>query len=501
MLFFEKITPRGITKSILTLLSNLLNLLIVGLFIFLAFAFSAFNILKNPLNSDKEISARFLDIHGNYIGQRGKNWGKDITIDELPDYFIKAILATEDRRFFYHWGIDIIGILRAMVQNSKAENVVQGGSTLTQQLAKNLYLSNKRTISRKINEAFIALWLEANLSKKEIITKYLNNVYMGAGAYGVQNAAHVYFNKDVRYISLSEAAMLAGLFKAPSNYAPNRHLQTARQRANTVLNNLVDKGFMSESEVMFAKQNPADFKPNIKQKTPGYFLDWAYNELKKIYNENPFNEKHVIVYTTFNPMIQSVAEDSVEKILKEYGKGYKIGQAAATVIINREGAVNAIVGGKDYEISQFNRATVAQRQAGSSFKVYSYTTLFERTNLTLQSYVTDEPFSWGGWSPRNISRRYYGRISIADAIAYSYNTIPPKLIYQYFRSTAPVIETAKALGVTSKLDTNRAMILGTSGMTVFEQTVAYHTLANGGKAGTIHGIKMIKTEENEKYYG
>src|SRR3954468_17655148 len=347
-----------------------------GLIVMLALAVPAF---RETADDDwlkkSELAVTFLDRYGNPIGSRGIKHNDSIPLEDFPDSLIKATLATEDRRFYDHFGIDIAGTARALLSNARAGGVVQGGSSITQQLAKNLFLSNERTIERKIKEAFLAMWLESRLTKNEILKLYLDRAYMGGGAFGVDAAAQYYFGKSARDVSLAEAAMLAGLFKAPTRYAPHINLPAARARANVVLDNLVEAGFMTEGQVFGARRNPANVVDRRDEHAPNYYLDWAFDEVKKIVDTLPksVNERVFVVRTALDLNIQRNADAVVESKLREYGHEYGAKQAASVVMEN-DGSVRAMVGGRDYGQSQFNRATDALRQPGSSFKPYVYAT-------------------------------------------------------------------------------------------------------------------------------
>ena len=347
-----------------------------GLLLMLALAIPSFRETSDEDWLKKsELAVTFLDRYGNEIGNRGIKHNDSVPLEEMPDHLIKAVLATEDRRFYEHYGIDFYGTLRALMTNARAGGVVQGGSTITQQLAKNLFLSNERTIERKINEAFLASWLETHLSKKEILKLYLDRAYLGGGTFGVNGAAQYYFGKSVRDVTLPEAAMLAGLFKAPSKYSPLANLPAARARANVVLDNLVDTGFMTAGQVYGARRNPATPVDRREDYAPNYYLDWAFDEMRKLVDTFPksVNESFFVVRTALDPNLQRYADREAELILRQYGHDYGASQTAL-VIADLDGGVRAMVGGRDYGESQFNRAVDALRQPGSSFKPYVYAT-------------------------------------------------------------------------------------------------------------------------------
>ncbi len=337
------------------------------------------------------------------------------------------MLATEDRRFYEHFGIDIAGTLRALVTNARAGGVVQGGSSLSQQLAKNLFLSNERTIERKVKEAFLAMWLEARLTKNEILKLYLDRAYMGGGAFGVDAAAQYYFNKSARDVTMAEAAMLAGLFKAPTKFAPHVNLPAARARANVVLDNLVEAGFMTEGQVFGARRHPATPVDRRDERAPNYYLDWAFNEMKKLVDTFPksMTERVFVVRTTLDSNMQRAADIAVENSLRQYGQEYHANQAAS-VLMEVDGSVRAMVGGRDYGASQFNRATDAMRQPGSSFKPYVYAAALEH-GFKINSIVVDAPICLGNWCPQNYSGGFSGSMTLLMALTRSINTIAVRL--------------------------------------------------------------------------
>ncbi|WP_244277885.1 transglycosylase domain-containing protein, partial [Pseudovibrio sp. W74] len=390
--FMRRFSLRGPSKFIAGLASEGLTYCAFGFLIVLTFAQPAFKATeRSDWKTTSDFSVSFFDRFGNPIGKRGILLNDKIPLDEIPDHVIQATLATEDRRFFDHLGIDFVGTFRAMVANIKARSVVQGGSSITQQLAKNLFLSNERTLQRKIKEAYLAIWLEMNLTKREILKLYLDRAYMGGGTFGVAAASEFYFGKDVREISLAEAAMLAGLYKAPSKYAPHKNLPSARARANEVLTNIVQAGFMTEGQVIGARRNPAEAIDRSKSQAPDHFLDWAFEQVKDLAEQYPelSNDRVISVRTTLDPGLQREATNQIESTLRQYGKRYGVEEAAMTVITT-EGAVRSMVGGRDYDESQFNRATDALRQPGSSFKPFVYMTAF-LNGYESESVVPDRP--------------------------------------------------------------------------------------------------------------
>ncbi|CDX41719.1 1A family penicillin-binding protein [Mesorhizobium sp. SOD10] len=493
-IFSRRFRVRGWRRAIIEVLSEGFTMGAGGFVVLLALAMPAFDITAGDWRNQGDFAVTFLDRYGNEIGQRGIIQRDSVPVDEMPDIVIKAVLATEDRRFFDHYGIDILGLSRALFENMRANSVVQGGSSITQQLAKNLFLSNERTLERKIKEAFLSLWLEANLSKKEILQLYLDRAYMGGGTFGIEAAADFYFGKSVKDLNLAEAAMLAGLFKAPTKYAPHINLPAARARANVVLSNLVDAGFMTEGQVLQARLHPADVVDRGEQKSPDYFLDWAFDEVKKIAKPG---QHSLVAHTTFDANIQKAAEESVEFHLRQFGKEYNVTEGAV-VVIETNGAVRAIVGGRDYGTSQFNRATKALRQTGSSFKPYVYATAMEH-GFTPDSVVSGGAISWGGWSPHNYNGGSAGNVTLLTAIAKSINTVPVRLAKDYL-GIGPIKAMAESMGVESPLESHKTMVLGTSGMTVMDQATGYSVFAQNGFVGSRHGITQLVTRTGEVVY-
>ncbi len=493
-IFSRRFRVKGWRRGIVEVLSEGFTMGAGGIVVLLALAMPAFQITTGDWRSQGDFAVTFLDRYGNEIGQRGIIQRDSVPVDEMPDHVIKAVLATEDRRFFEHYGIDVLGLSRAIFENVRANSVVQGGSSITQQLAKNLFLSNERTLQRKIKEAFLSLWLEANLSKKEILQLYLDRAYMGGGTFGIEAAADFYFDKSVKDLNLAEAAMLAGLFKAPTKYAPHINLPAARARANVVLSNLVDSGFMTEGQVLQARLHPAEIVDRGEQKSPDYYLDWAFDEVKKIAKPG---QHSLVAHTTFDANIQKAAEESVEFHLRQFGKEYNVTEGAV-VVIETNGAVRAIVGGRDYGASQFNRATKALRQTGSSFKPYVYATAMEH-GFTPDSVVSGGPISWGGWSPHNYNGGSAGNVTLTTAIAKSINTVPVRLAKDYL-GIDPIKKMAESMGVETPLEGHKTMVLGTSGMTVMDQATGYSVFAQNGFVGSRHGITQLVTRTGEVVY-
>ena len=493
-IFFRRFRFYGWRKGVFEVLSEAFTMGTAGAVVLLALAMPAFEETSKDWRSQGDYAVTFLDRYGNEIGQRGIIQRDSVPVDEMPDHLIKAVLATEDSRFFEHFGIDFIGLGRALTENVRANSVVQGGSTLTQQLAKNLFLTNERTVERKVKEAFLALWLEMNLTKKDILQLYLDRSYMGGGTFGIAAAADFYFNKDVKDVNLAEAAMLAGLFKAPARYAPHINLPAARARANDVLTRMVDAGYMTEGQVLGARIRPATSIDRDNHDAPDYYLDWAFDEVKKI---APRGTHSLVARTTFDANLQKAAEEAIETTLRQHGKGFGVSEGAM-VVIEHGGAVRAVVGGRDYGHSQFNRASRALRQTGSSFKPYVYAAAME-AGFSPDDLISDGPINWNGWAPRNYGRSYAGRVTLTTALIKSYNTVPVRLAKEHL-GIGPIKALAEAMGVESELESHKTMVLGTSGMTVMDQATGYSVFAENGMAGLRHGITQMTTHSGEIVY-
>jgi penicillin-binding protein 1A len=474
-----------------------------GLIVMLALAIPAFRETSDDDWLKKsELAVQFLDRYGNEVGTRGIKHNDAIPLEDFPDHLIKAVLATEDRRFFEHFGIDPSGLMRAMSANARAGGVVQGGSSITQQLAKNLFLNNERTIERKVKEAFLAIWLETRLTKNEILKLYLDRAYMGGGTFGVDAAAQFYYGKSARDVTLAEAAMLAGLFKAPGRFAPHINLPAARARANTVLDNLVEAGFMTEGQVFGARRNPANAIDRRDERAPNYYLDWAFEEVKKTVDTLPksVNDRVFIVRTALDVGLQRHADAAVEAKLREYGREYGAKQMAV-VVMDVDGAVRAMVGGRDYGQSQFNRATDALRQPGSSFKPYVYAVALSE-GFKPTSIVVDSPVCIGNWCPHNYSNSYSGSMTITTALVRSINVIPVKLSIALGNGNgkigrAKIIHIAKKMGLRTPLNDTPSIPIGAGEVTVLDHTAGYATFPNIGKAVAAHAILEMRSASGE----
>jgi penicillin-binding protein 1A len=430
---------------------------------------------------------------GSLLANRGETGGRVVSIRELPPYLPRAFVAIEDRRFYSHLGVDPVGIARAVAQNITRRGVSQGGSTLTQQLAKNLFLTPERSASRKIQEAILALWLEHKYTKDEILELYLNRVYFGAGAYGVEAAAQRYFGKPAKAVTLAEAAMLGGLVQAPSRLAPNRNLPAAQARAAQVLAAMEELGFAKPADAKLALATPARPTSVRGGGSANYVADLVMDVLDDFL---PKFESDIVIATTVDTGLQAAGEKALVDELNQKGGRYNVAQGAL-VSMKPDGAIRALVGGRDYAQSQFNRATTAKRQPGSSFKPFVYLAAVEH-GLTPDTVRDDAPISIKGWNPENYSRDYRGPVTLRDALALSLNTVAVRLGQEVGPKT--VVQTAQRLGISSPLQANGSIALGTSEVTPLELVGAYAAFANGGTGVIPYVIASVKGADGKVLY-
>ncbi|MFP5469275.1 MAG: transglycosylase domain-containing protein, partial [Alphaproteobacteria bacterium] len=399
----------------------------------------------DTLNKTRPTSGiTLLGVNGELIGSRGDTVGPRIRIKDMPRHLVQAVIATEDRRFYEHGGIDPYGIARAMGANIWAGRLVQGGSTITQQAAKNIFLTPERNLRRKAQEFLLALWLERKFTKDEILELYLNRVYLGSGSYGVSAAAQKYFGKEVHLLSLPESAMLAGLLKAPSRYSPVNDPKLARQRQEQVLANMVEAGFLSPQDQTVALSQPLGFGSIGNSQDSQYFIDWVLDQLPD-YIGRP--EGDLVITTSLNVRMQAAAGQAISTAIARDGQRLAV-QQGALLALAPDGAVRAMAGGRAYGQSQFNRATQAKRQPGSAFKPFVYLTALEQ-GLYPDSIMRDSPIMLKKWSPKNFTKEYRGEVTLRQALAESINTVAVKLSEMSGRSR--VIETAHRLGIASEM--------------------------------------------------
>ena len=432
-------------------------------------------------------------VDGSTLAIRGDMPGANVALKDLPPYLPKAFIAIEDRRFYSHFGIDPIGILRAAVANILHRGVSQGGSTLTQQLAKNLFLTQERTLQRKLQEAELALWLERKHSKNEILELYLNRVYFGSGAYGVEAAAQKYFGKPAKNVTIAEAAMLAGLVKSPSRLAPNRNPEGAEARAQTVLAAMAESKFISEAQAQASIGHPSYNVKPAGAGTVNYVADWIGEVLDDLVGQI---DQSVVVETSIDPKLQAVAESAVIDELAAKSVKFDVSQGAL-VAMSPDGAVRAMVGGRNYSESQYNRAVTAKRQPGSAFKPFVYLTAIE-AGLTPDTVRQDAPLDIKGWKPENYSHEYFGNVTLTQALSMSLNTVAVRLGLEV--GPKNVVRTAHRLGISSKLDANASIALGTSEVSMVELVGAYAPFANGGLGVSPHVVTKIRTVDGKVLY-
>jgi penicillin-binding protein 1A len=440
---------------------------------------------------DRPPNVKITSVDGSIIANRGTTGGEALALEDMSPYLPQAIVAIEDRRFYSHFGVDPLGLARAFITNLTTGHMVQGGSTLTQQLAKNLFLSPDRTLERKVQEVLLAFWLEQKYTKDQILAMYLNRVFFGSNAYGVEAASRRYFNKSARDVNLGEAALLAGLVKAPSRLSPARDPEAANARAQVVLQAMRDQGFISDDEVKTAmSQTPAKAK-RYWDGAGHYVADMVMDELPSLIGDV---KEDIIVDTTIDKTLEKRAEQSITDVLGKEGAKLDASQAAL-VSIDGTGAIRALVGGRDYADSQFNRAVKAKRQPGSSFKPFVYATALEK-GLTPFTVFNDAPIRIGDWTPENYEKKYSGQVTLATALAKSLNTVAAQLVM--YDGPDQVIKLAHRLGIESELQPNASIALGTSEVSLMELTGAYAAFMNGGYKATPHVIRRVTTADGSK---
>jgi penicillin-binding protein 1A len=427
---------------------------------------------------------------GLVLATYGDLYGEHQPLKSLPPHLPQALLATEDRRFYSHFGIDPLGLARATFANLRAGRTVQGGSTLTQQLAKNVFLSSDRTLKRKVQELMLAIRLEHRFSKDQILEMYLNRVYFGAGAYGVEAAAQRYFDKPAAKLSLGESAMLVGLLKAPSRLAPTGNIKSAQSRAAQVLHNMADAGYVTTEAAEAAIAKPTQLaRSRLPLPNARYFADWVIDEVYQLVGRD---HTDLTVYTTMDSRLQGSAERAVDTLMDREAEKQNVNQAAL-VSLAPDGAVRAMVGGRDYLDSSFNRATQARRQPGSAFKPIVFLTALEQ-GIRPDDQFVDGPIEVSGWRPRNYDGQYHGAMTLREAAARSINTIAVQVDEKVGRDK--VIETARRLGITSELKPHPSLALGAFEVGVLELTSAYAAFVNGGYAVQPYGVIEIRDAQN-----
>jgi len=430
---------------------------------------------------------------GTTLATRGDMGGAAVMLRELPDYVPKAFIAIEDRRFYWHHGVDPLGILRALMHDVLRRGNAQGGSTITQQLAKNLFLTQERTVSRKLQEVALAFWLEHRFNKSQILELYLNRVYFGSGAYGVEAATQRYFGKSARQMTVAEAALLAGLVQSPSRLAPSHNPDGAERRARVVLADMADQNLIGEDAEKLALAHPARAVKPAGADSLNYVADWVMDAVNDYVGRF---DQDIVVETSIDPALQGAAEHALDDALREKGEKFGISEGAI-VAMTPDGIVRALVGGRSYAESQFNRAIAAKRQPGSAFKPFVYLTALEH-GLTPETVRDDAPITVKDWKPENYEHEFMGPVTLTTALANSLNTVSVRLILEVGPSA--VARTAYRLGIDSKLDPNPSLALGTSGVSPLELVSAYAPFANGGFAAVPHVIERIKGTDGSILY-
>ena len=448
----------------------------------------------NKLYEEKfDRSITITDGQGNIIGSYGDVFTQFMQYDEIPQNLVNAVIATEDRRFFSHIGVDFRGLARAVVVNAVKGGVRQGGSTVTQQLAKIVFLTPERNLKRKVQEAMMAFWLEQKFSKKQIMSMYLNRVYLGSGVYGVDAASRKYFGKSVKDINLYESAILAGMLKAPSTYSPLNNPRASARRAEQVLLNMVDAEKITEKQKAQAILSATKIHLAQARESSKYFADYVADQIEQYIGKTAGN---LTVKTSFDSNLQKLADDSVSKNMLELGDKDKASQAAM-VVMSPDGSILAMIGGVDYADSQFNRATQAQRQPGSLFKLFVYTAAMENGKYP-EDQIEDAPITIDKWKPQNYDKKYHGLVTLREAFAHSYNAAAAALSESVGR--AKVIDMAQKLGVKSKLAETASVALGTSEANLLEMTTAFAHFPNNGHSVASHAIDEIKDATGRVLY-
>ena len=426
------------------------------------------------------------------VARRGRRGGRPMRFDDFPPHLVEAVIAIEDRRFFSHFGLDPRGLLRALAVNMRQGRLAQGGSTLTQQLAKNVFLTPERSFKRKVQELLLAFWLEAHFSKQDIMALYLNRVYFGSGAYGVQAAAETYFSRPVQNLTRVEAAMLAGLLKAPSRYAPTRDPAAAARRARIVIAAMQDAGFIN-AELAAEMAGQDIIITNRSTDGAHYAVDWTLDQLPDFVGRP---RADLDVMTTLDRPMQLAAERAINRVLAAQGEARQAGQAAM-VVMTPDGAIRAMVGGRAYGKSQFNRAVQARRQPGSAFKPVVYLAALEN-GLAAGDVFDDAPLSINGWSPKNYDGRYRGAVTAGEAMAHSLNTVAVQISEQTGRDK--VIDMARRLGLSGRLRAHPSLALGTFEVSLLQLTAAYAHFANGGQQVVPHIIQAVISASGQSLY-
>ena len=483
--------PTSTRQTLITLLkaslyAALLSFLALGIAVAVAMG-SLPDYSELSRRSDLGQMIRVRAANGSVLVSLGPSFGQWLGYDDIPPAMRAAMISVEDKRFRSHIGVDPIGVARSVKVRVQAGRWTQGGSTITQQLARNIFLTNSRTFGRKVKEAILALAIERKFTKNQILELYLNRVYFGGGAYGIDAASRRFYGHSARDLSLGEATIIAGLVKAPSNYSPTADAEAARQRAGVVLKSMVDNGFISRS--VAASVDPARIRlePTIKQNSVRYFTDWALPQLDTLIDET---SEPIDVFTTLDPKMQALADRAIAANTPRGAQG-------ALVALDRDGAVRAMVGGRDYVDSLYNRATQAERQPGSAFKLFVYLAALE-SGMKPTDTMVDEPIDIGGWRPRNSTRAFAGPVTLREAFARSINTISAQIGAKLGFST--IADMARRFGITGTISTFPSMVLGTSDVRLLDMTRAFASVGNRGISTPPFAIRKVVTAEGRLLY-
>ena len=466
--------------------------LVITLLTYIAYCLLTLPDMSEAINRTRQPSTTIIADNGNEVQTFGTVYSEVIRSEELPQYVVDAIVYTEDRRFYQHFGFDIISFTRAMAANIFAGRYAQGGSTITQQVAKNLFLTSEKSVRRKVQELLLAFWLEYKFSKEQILTLYLNRVYLGSGAYGIEAASQKYFQKTSRDLNIKEAAVIAGMLKAPSRYNPIASKERAMERARVVLKIMQEHGLISEADRSRILKMPLGREKSAKVAGAAYFADWVYNEVNAYIGER---DEDIYVSTTLDQTLQEKASAILRDMIA--ANADRNVTQGAIVIMDFDGAVKAMVGGANYNKSQFNRAVLALRQPGSAFKPFVYLTALQQ-GWKPEDKIMDVPVSIKGWRPQNDDKKYYGEVTLKYALAKSLNLATVNLAQQL--SGREIIRTAQQMGINTPMQNSPSLALGAFEVTVLDMATAYTAIANGGYAVWPHAIEEIYSRDGFQLY-
>ena len=505
---YNFIVPKQIKKAKnQKLRSTIAYFISVGIAVVVAavVSFKLYLMTLPPINNLEEfkpnIITKFYSSDGEIIKTFTAYTFKKVELDEIPDTLVQAIIATEDKNFYHHDGYDLFGLARSIIANVMAGRVVQGASTITQQLSRILFLSNEKTFNRKIKEFVIAARIEKTISKDKILEMYLNNVYLGSGAYGVEGAAQIYFNKHINELSLAEIALIAGLPQAPSVYSPFNDIKKAQQRRNQVLKRMYKMRYITREQYKAARNEKIHLSslPQLYtfNKAP-YFCDYVMNELEKLgFDETDISQGGYKIVTTLDYKTQVATNEAIIKNMNSWGLKGDNQQAAVFSYNTTNGKILAYAGGKDYTKSQFDRVTQAIRPTGSAFKPFVYAAAIEK-GLTPNDMIQDMPVKIGNWAPKNYGNKYRGEIPLYTALMVSSNVCAARLIE--YVGIRPVIQLARVMGITTPLEYDYTIALGSNGVKLFEVTRAYGVFSNGGYRVEPYAVESIETSRGKIIY-